>query len=169
MRRREFVSLLGGATASWPVRSHAQQKPTPVIGFLGVGSADQFAPTVAAFHEGLKDIGWIVGQNVVIEYRWADGHFDRLPALVADLVKRKVDILATSGGAAAALAAKSASSTIPVVFETGIDPVARGLVASFARPGATSRALPSSLESSIPSDLNYSLNWFPRRLQSACF
>src|SRR5262245_2871415 len=125
----------GWATASWPVRSHAQQKPTPVIGFLGVGSADQFAPTVAAFHEGLKDIGWIVGQNVVIEYRWADGHFDRLPALVADLVKRKVDILATSGGAAAALAAKSASTTIPIVFETGIDPVARGLVASFARPG----------------------------------
>src|SRR5258707_11505072 len=135
MRRRELVSLLGGATASWPLRSRAQQKPTPVIGFLGIGSAGQFAPVVGAFHEGLKDTGWVVGQNVAIEYRWADGHLEMLPALVADLVKRKVDILATSGGAAAALAAKSASSTIPIIFEIGIDPVARGLVASFARPG----------------------------------
>jgi putative ABC transport system substrate-binding protein len=135
MRRREFVSLLGGATASWPVGPLAQQKQTPVIGFLAVGSADQSAPAVGAFHEGLKDAGWIVGQNVAIEYRWADGHFERLPALVADLVKRKVDVLATNGGTAAALAAKSASSTIPIVFEVGIDPVARGLVASFARPG----------------------------------
>jgi len=135
MRRREFGSLLGGAMASWPVRPRAQQKPTLVIGFLGIGSAGEFAPAVGAFREGLKDTGWIVGQNVAIEYRWADGYLERLPALVGDLVNRKVDLLATSGGAPAALAAKSASSTIPIVFEVGIDPVARGLVASFARPG----------------------------------
>src|SRR5262245_2359755 len=134
MRRRVLLAATAAAALSLePVR--AQQKPTPVIGFLGIGSAGEFSPVVGAFQEGLKDTGWIVGQDVAIEYRWADGHLERLPALVGDLVNRKVDLLTTSGGAPAALAAKSASSTIPIVFEIGIDPVARGLVASFARPG----------------------------------
>jgi putative ABC transport system substrate-binding protein len=135
MRRRKFVSLLGGVTATWPLAARAQQKATPVIGFLGTGSAGQFAPAVGAFHEGLKDTGWVVGQNFAIEYRWAEGHFEKLPALAADLVGRKVDVIATSGGSSAAHAAKNATSTIPIIFESGVDPVASGLVASFARPG----------------------------------
>src|SRR5260370_4882991 len=135
MGRGKFVSLLGGATATWPLAARAQQKATPVIGFLGTGSAGQFAPAVGAFHEGLKDTGWVVGQNFAIEYRWAEGHFEKLPALAADLVGRKVDVIATSGGSFAAHAAKNANSTIPIIFESGVDTVASGLVASFARPG----------------------------------
>jgi putative ABC transport system substrate-binding protein len=138
MRRREFSTLLGGAaTAStvWPSPLSAQQKATPVIGFLGVASPGPFAPFVAAFHEELKETGWVIGQNFVIEYRWAEGHYERLPALAADLVGRQVDVIATTGGSTAALAAKGASSTIPIIFDTGLDPVATGLVASLARPG----------------------------------
>jgi len=114
---------------------YAQQKPMPLIGFLGLGSPRQSSGIVGAFLEGLKDTGWSVGQNVAIEYRWAEGHYERLGALAADLVNRKIDLLVTSGGTAAAVAARSASSTIPIIFESGADPVASGLVASFARPG----------------------------------
>jgi len=129
MRRRELVLLLGGAlTAAYTVR--AQQKAVPVIGYLGGGSPGGGA----AFRQGLIEVGYVEGQNLAIEYRWAEGHYDRLPALAADLVRRKVDMIA-AGGMPLALAAKSATSTIPIVFIVGTDPVELGLVASLARPG----------------------------------
>jgi len=135
MTRRKLLLLLGGAmTASRVVR--AQQKAMPVIGFLHGGSPEPAAPGVTAFRQGLSENGYVAGQNVSIEYRWAEGSYDRLPALAANLVGRKVDLIVTSGGTPAALAAKSATSTIPIVFAFVADPVAAGLVASLARPGA---------------------------------
>jgi putative ABC transport system substrate-binding protein len=135
MRRRDFIIFLGGAMTVSPAL-RAQQKAMPVIGFLSLGSPGPSAPGVVAFRQGLSDGGYIEGKNVAIEYRWAEGHADRLPALATDLVGDKVDLIATvGGGTSAALAAKSASSTTPIVFFTGIDPVATGLVDSFARPG----------------------------------
>ena len=132
--RREFLVGLG-ATVAWPLVARAQQKAMPVIGYLGAGSPGPWAPLVAAVQQGLRDTGYIAGQNLAIEYRWAEDRYDRLPALAADLVGRKVDLIVAIGGPASALAAKNATATIPIVFSSVGDPVAEGLVASLARPG----------------------------------
>ncbi len=134
MQRREAVAILAGAAVAWPLAARGQQKTIPVIGILGSSSPRLLQPAVVELRRGLSETGYVEGQNLAIEYRWAEGHKDRLPALAADLVGRKIDVIATNGGASSALAAKAATSTIPVVF-VAADPVGAGLVASLARPG----------------------------------
>jgi ABC-type uncharacterized transport system substrate-binding protein len=134
MRRRNFIKGIVASAATWPLVARAQQSAVPVIGFLNGGSAVQFAHLVAAFSEGLKETGYVDGQNLVIEFRWADGQYDRLPALVADLIRRQVTVLAATS-TPAALTAKAAITTIPIVFATDGDPVQLGLTASLSRPG----------------------------------
>jgi putative ABC transport system substrate-binding protein len=140
MRRRNFIRLIGGA-AAWPVVARAQQPPLPVIGLINAGARETAAYRVAAFQQGLRDLGFIEGRDVTIEYRWAEGRYALMPDLIADLLRHRPAVIATPGSTAAALAAKAATSDVPIVFSVGEDPVRLGLIASLARPGGNATGI----------------------------
>jgi putative tryptophan/tyrosine transport system substrate-binding protein len=136
MKRREFIALLGGASAAWPLAALAQQPRLPLVGYLHAGSPEPRAPMIVAFRQGLSEAGWVDGQNVAIAFQWAEGHNERLPAMAAEFVRRQVAVLVAAGGDFPLRAVKAATSRIPIVFTTGNDPIASGLVSNLARPEA---------------------------------
>jgi len=150
MKRRDFITLLGGA-AAWPLAARAQQAAMPVVGFLNAGTPEGFAPLAAPFRDALREAGYVEGQNVTVEYHWLEGHYDRLPALIGDLVRRRVAVIATAGFTQAAVAARAATTTIPIVFGVAEDPVKLGLVATLPGRGATRRGSIFSSTRSWPS------------------
>jgi len=164
LKRREFITLLGGAAAVWPFAARAQQRAISVIGLLSSRSPAVDTPLIALIRQGLNETGFVEGQNVTLDYRWAEGQYDRLAGLAADLVRRQVAVIVTIGGEVSALAAKAASATIPIVFVSGGDPITMGLVKSLHRPGGNITGTSTFIAEIEPKRLGVSCGPMPRRL-----